>query len=59
MFAAAARTAPENVAGVRALLAQDPESRVTRDLSRLFEDQLAQVAEEEAAAAQNTPSTGQ
>jgi hypothetical protein len=52
VFADAARTAqPDEIAGIRALFAaRGPENQTARDLSRLFEYQLAQAAEEASAA---------
>jgi hypothetical protein len=48
---------PDEVARIRAVLAPNnmgPEDYNTRILSRLFEDQLAQNAAEEASAAEDT-----
>ena len=56
IFGAAARTAPDNVARIRAALAPtaaDPENRTRRTLSRFYEDQLAEAAEEAFAAEEN------
>jgi hypothetical protein len=61
LFAQFASTSiPDQVAHTRALLAQTgagPEDQTKANLSRVFEDQLAQRAEG-AAAAENTPSAG-
>jgi hypothetical protein len=56
----ASTSTPDQVAHTRALLAQTgagPENQTKANLSRVFEDQLAQAAEE-AAAAGDTPSAG-